>query len=101
MNKKIRRVLSKGLKGSPHETLLVLDATTGQNAVSQARQFHSDLELSGLILAKLDGTAKGGVVIAIADELGIPVQMVGLGEGIEDLSEFDAETFVRALFEED
>ena len=99
--KKIRRVLSKGLKGSPHETLLVLDATTGQNAVSQARQFHSDLELSGLILAKLDGTAKGGVVIAIADELGIPVQMVGLGEGIEDLSEFDAETFVRALFEED
>ena len=99
--KKIRRVLSKGLKGSPHETLLVLDATTGQNAVSQARQFHSDLELSGLILAKLDGTAKGGVVIAIADELGIPVQMVGLGEGIEDLSEFDAETFVRALFKED
>ena len=99
--KKIRRVLEKGLEGAPHETLLVLDATTGQNAVSQARQFHSDLGLSGLILAKLDGTAKGGVVIAIADELGIPVQMVGLGEGLEDLSDFDSETFTKALFEGD
>jgi fused signal recognition particle receptor len=98
--KKIHRVLAKGVNGAPHETLLVLDATTGQNAVAQARQFHSDLELSGLILAKLDGTAKGGVVIAIADELGIPVQMVGLGEGIDDLSDFDAEIFVKALFEE-
>ncbi len=97
--KKIRRVLSNCLDGSPHETLLVLDATTGQNAVAQARQFHSDLGITGMVLAKLDGTAKGGVVIAIADEIGLPVQMVGLGEGTGDLREFDPETFTRALFE--
>ncbi|MCZ6634836.1 MAG: signal recognition particle-docking protein FtsY [bacterium] len=98
--KKIRRVIAKAQDGAPHETLLVLDATTGQNAIAQARQFHQDLDLTGLVLAKLDSTAKGGVVIAIADELGLPVQMVGLGEGIEDLRDFDPEAFIEALFVE-
>ena len=97
--KKIRRVVAKALPGAPHETLLVLDATTGQNAVIQAKQFHSTVELTGLVLAKLDGTAKGGVVIAIADELDLPVRYVGLGEGVEDLDDFDPENFVRALFD--
>jgi len=97
--KKIRRVVDKAMPGAPHETLLVLDATTGQNAVTQAKQFHNTVELSGLVLAKLDGTAKGGVVIAIADELDLPVRFVGLGEGLEDLDDFDPETFVKALFE--
>ncbi len=97
--KKIRRVVAKALPGAPHETLLVLDATTGQNAVIQAKQFHSTVELTGLVLAKLDGTAKGGVVIAIADELDLPVRYVGLGEGVEDLHDFDPENFVRALFD--
>jgi fused signal recognition particle receptor len=97
--KKIRRVVAKALPGAPHETLLVLDATTGQNAVIQAKQFHSTVELTGLVLAKLDGTAKGGVVIAIADELDLPVRYVGLGEGLEDLDDFDPETFVQALFD--
>ena len=99
--KKIRRVLDKCLPGAPHETLLVLDATTGQNAVAQARQFHADVGVTGLVLAKLDGTARGGVVIAIADELGLPVSMVGMGEGKDDLSDFDPEAFVTALFEGD
>ena len=97
--KKIRRVVARALPGAPHETLLVLDATTGQNAVIQAKHFHSAVELTGLVLAKLDGTAKGGVVIAIADELDLPVRYVGLGEGVEDLDDFDPENFVRALFE--
>ena len=97
--KKIRRVVAKAMPGAPQETLLVLDATTGQNAVIQAKQFHSAVELTGLVLAKLDGTAKGGVVIAIADELDLPVRYVGLGEGVEDLDDFDPETFVQALFE--
>lgn len=97
--KKIRRVIDKALPGAPHETLLVLDATTGQNAVIQAKQFHSAVEVTGLVLAKLDGTAKGGVVIAIADELDLPVRFVGMGESAEDLDDFDAESFVRALFE--
>ncbi|MDE2997845.1 MAG: signal recognition particle-docking protein FtsY [Gemmatimonadota bacterium] len=97
--KKIRRVLGKCQQGAPHETLLVLDATTGQNAVAQARQFHADVGVTGLVLAKLDGTAKGGVVVAIADELGLPVSMVGVGEGEDDLSDFDPEAFVTALFE--
>ena len=97
--KKIRRVLSKNLNGAPHETLLVLDATTGQNAVAQATQFHNDIELTGLVLAKLDGTAKGGVAIAIASQLHLPVRYVGLGEDPEDLADFDPEAFARALFE--
>ncbi len=99
--KKIRRVLAKCHEGAPHEILLVLDATTGQNAVAQARQFHTDLEITGLVLAKLDGTAKGGVVIAIADELGLPVRLIGLGEGPDDYTDFDAEAFVKALFQDD
>lgn len=98
--KKIRRVIGKALEGAPHETLLVLDATTGQNAIVQARQFNAALDLTGLVLTKLDGTAKGGVVIAIADDLKLPVRMVGLGEGIDDLEDFNPETFVSALFEE-
>ncbi|MFT5367282.1 MAG: fused signal recognition particle receptor [Candidatus Latescibacterota bacterium] len=97
--KKIRRVIDKALPGAPHETLLVLDATTGQNAITQARQFHQTCELTGLILAKLDGTAKGGVVIAIADDLDLPVRFVGLGEGLDDLEDFVPENFVKALFE--
>lgn len=97
--KKIRRVIDKAMPGAPHETLLVLDATTGQNAVTQAKHFHNTVELSGLVLAKLDGTAKGGVVIAIADELDLPVRFVGLGEGLDDLDDFDPDSFVKALFE--
>lgn len=97
--KKIQRVLGKALDGAPHEVLLVIDATTGQNAVAQARQFHQDLGVTGLVLAKLDGTAKGGVVVAIAEELGLPLQMVGLGEEADDLVDFDPESFVAALFE--
>jgi fused signal recognition particle receptor len=97
--KKIRRVLGGCLDGAPHETLLVLDATTGQNALAQARQFEADLGLSGLVLAKLDGTAKGGVVVAVADELGVPVRLVGLGEGPDDLIDFDPEAYVSALLE--
>ncbi|MCE2439830.1 MAG: signal recognition particle-docking protein FtsY [Candidatus Latescibacteria bacterium] len=99
--KKIRRVLGKCLPDAPHETLLVLDATTGQNAVAQARQFHADIGITGLVLAKLDGTARGGIVIAIADELGLPVSMVGMGEGRDDLSDFEPEAFVAALFKGD
>ena len=99
--KKIHRVLGVRLPGAPHESLLVLDATTGQNAVAQARQFQADIGITGLVLAKLDGTARGGIVIAIADELGLPVRMVGLGEGRDDLSDFEPEAFVTALFEGD
>ena len=95
--KKISRVVSKAIDGAPHETLLVIDATTGQNAIEQARAFHQHLTLTGLILAKLDGTAKGGIVIAVSDELGIPVRLVGLGEGEDDLQAFDPEAFTQAL----
>lgn len=96
--KKIRRVLQKLLSGAPHETLLVLDATTGQNAVQQARQFTEAVGVTGLVLTKLDGTAKGGVVVAISRALKIPVKFIGVGEGIEDLQPFDREAFVEALF---
>ena len=95
--KKISRVISKAVEGAPHETLLVIDATTGQNAIEQARAFHQHLTLTGLILAKLDGTAKGGIVIAVSDKLDIPVRLVGLGEGENDLQEFDPMAFVEAL----
>ena len=96
--KKMKRVMDKALPGSPHETLLVLDATTGQNAVSQAKQFHEAFGVTGVVLTKLDGTAKGGVVVAIAEELGIPVKLVGVGEGLDDLEVFSAEDFVEGLF---
>lgn len=97
--KKVCRVIQKAQPDAPHETLLVLDATTGQNAIAQARQFHAALGLTGLVLTKLDGTAKGGIVIAISHSLNIPVRMVGLGEGIDDLQDFDPKAFVDALFE--
>jgi fused signal recognition particle receptor len=95
--KKVKRVVGKQRPGAPDEILLVLDATTGQNAIAQARQFHNDLGVTGLILTKLDGTAKGGIVLAIWDQLGIPITMVGIGEGIDDLREFDAGEFAEAL----
>jgi len=95
---KVRRVAAKQVHRAPHETLLVLDATTGQNGLSQARHFKEAVEVSGVVLAKLDGTAKGGVVFAIARELSLPIRFVGTGEGMEDLAEFDASTFVEGLF---
>ena len=98
--KKISRVVGRELPGAPHETWLVLDATTGQNALSQAKVFGESATLTGVVLAKLDGTAKGGVVVAIAERLKLPVRFVGLGEGLEDLRPFDAREFVNALFSE-
>jgi fused signal recognition particle receptor len=95
---KIARVLGREVPGAPHETLLVLDANTGQNALSQARLFTAATRVTGLVLTKLDGTAKGGVLVGLADELGIPVQFVGVGEAVEDLRAFDAREFVDALF---
>ena len=85
---------------APHETLLVIDASTGQNALSQARQFAEAVSVSGLILTKLDGTAKGGIIFAIAESLGIPIRYVGVGEGLDDLRDFDAHDFVDALLEQ-
>jgi fused signal recognition particle receptor len=98
---KIRRVASRNVPGAPHEVLLVLDATTGQNAVTQAKKFSDCVGLTGLFLAKLDGTAKGGVVVAIWNEIKIPVKYVGVGEGIDDILPFDPESFVDALFPQD
>ncbi len=97
--KKIARVIGRELPGAPHETWLVLDANTGQNALSQAKLFGDSVPLTGVVLAKLDSTAKGGVVIAIAEKLKVPVRFVGLGEGLDDLREFDAREFVEGLFE--
>ncbi len=96
--KKIRRVCGKAEPGSPHEVILVLDATTGQNAVNQARIFNEALNVDGIALTKLDGTAKGGIIIAIAREFSIPVKLVGVGEAEEDLQDFSAGGFVEALF---
>ncbi len=98
--KKIHRVIAKQVTGAPQETVLVLDATTGQNALSQAKYFKDAVDVDGIFLAKLDGTAKGGIVFAIATELGIPIRYVGTGEGLDDLAEFDAEEFVAGLFKE-
>jgi fused signal recognition particle receptor len=95
---KVARVVGKAQPGAPHETLLVLDANTGQNAIRQAQEFGRAIGVTSLILAKLDGTAKGGVVLGIAAEVGLPVRWVGLGEGCADLVEFDPEAFVRELF---
>ena len=94
---KISRVIDRELPGCSRETLLVLDATTGQNGLIQARQFREAAGVTGIVLTKLDGTAKGGITVAIADALQIPVKYVGLGEGIEDLRPFDAGAFVQAL----
>jgi fused signal recognition particle receptor len=98
--KKIKRVLQKQLPEAPHEILLVLDATTGQNGIVQARQFTQTLGITGLILTKLDGTAKGGIAFSVSNELGVPVRYVGVGEEIDDLQPFDEKAFVDALFEE-
>ncbi|HEV8243371.1 MAG TPA: signal recognition particle-docking protein FtsY [Nitrospirales bacterium] len=95
--RKITRTLAKAMPGAPHEVLLVLDATVGQNGLAQARQFHEALGVTGVVLTKLDGTAKGGIVLAIAGELGLPVQYIGVGEGVDDLQAFDPESFVEAL----
>jgi len=97
--KKIRRSIAKKLPDAPHDIFLVLDATTGQNAVSQARLFHEALHVTGIILTKLDGTAKGGIVISIANTFDIPIRYIGIGESIDDLQTFDSELFVRALIE--
>ncbi len=99
--KKIFRTAGKKLPGAPHEVLLVLDATTGQNALSQARIFHEAVGISGIVLTKMDGTAKGGVALAVAHETGLPLRYIGLGEGLEDLRPFDAEAFVAAILGED
>ncbi len=96
---KIHRVLGKQIPEAPHEVLLVLDATTGQNGISQAKHFTDAVKCTGIVLAKLDGTAKGGVVVAIRQQVGLPVKFVGVGEQMEDLAEFDADSFVDAMFE--
>ncbi len=97
---KVRRVVGKAMEGAPHETWLVLDSTSGQNAIAQAQIFTQAMQVTGLVLTKLDGTAKGGVIIGIADELKIPVRFIGVGEGVDDLRPFDAEEFATALFED-
>ena len=96
--KKLRRVAAKAMPGAPHETWMVLDATTGQNAISQAKTFKADMEITGIVLTKLDGSAKGGVVLGICDELKVPVRFVGVGEKIADLRPFDPSAFVDALY---
>ncbi|HEY1559168.1 MAG TPA: signal recognition particle-docking protein FtsY [Kofleriaceae bacterium] len=98
--KKVRRVCDKAMPGSPHETWMVLDATTGQNAISQAKTFKAEMEITGIVLTKLDGSAKGGVVLGICDELRLPVRFVGIGEKIGDLRPFDPGAFVAALYED-
>ena len=96
--KKVRRVVDREIPGAPHETLLVLDATTGQNALIQARTFQAAVDVSGIALTKLDGTAKGGIVVAISSQLDLPIRLIGVGEGVADLRPFDADEFVAALF---
>lgn len=96
--KKMKRIMGRELPGAPHEVLLVLDATTGQNAIAQAKMFRDEIGVTGLILTKLDGTSKGGVVVRIAKELGIPLRYIGVGEQLDDLRPFRAEEFVEALF---
>jgi fused signal recognition particle receptor len=96
---KICRVIEKKLEGAPHEVLQVLDATTGQNAILQARAFHEAMTVTGLVLTKLDGTARGGVVFSILEQIGLPVKYIGVGEALEDLQPFDPEDFVEALFD--
>jgi len=97
--KKIYRVLGKAVPSAPHEVLLVLDASTGQNALNQAEQFKAVVDVTGIVVTKLDGTAKGGMVLTIQKRLGLPVRFIGLGEGLDDLKPFESDTFVEALFE--
>ncbi|MDQ5939806.1 MAG: fused signal recognition particle receptor, partial [Pseudomonadota bacterium] len=99
--KKVKRIMAKLDDTAPHEVLLVLDAGTGQNAISQTKLFNEAVSLTGLTLTKLDGTAKGGVIFALAKQFGLPIRFIGIGEGIEDLQDFDAESFVNALFIKD
>src|SRR5690606_37286032 len=96
--KKVQRVTARAHPAAPHEVLLVLDATTGQNGLQQARKFTEALQVTGIVLTKLDGTAKGGVAIRIPRELGIPIKFIGVGEAIEDLQPFDPRSFIDALF---
>jgi fused signal recognition particle receptor len=96
---KVRRVIEKQIEGAPHETLLTVDATTGQNGLRQAKLFQEAVEVTGIVLTKLDGTAKGGIALAIAEELGLPVKLIGIGEALEDLRPFDADDYARALLE--
>jgi len=94
----VHRVMDRKLPGAPHETLLVLDATTGMNALNQAQEFHKAVPLSGLVVTKLDGTSKGGMVVAIQKELGLPIKFIGLGEQPDDLQPFDPKQFAEAMF---
>ena len=94
---KVRRVIAKQMPDAPHETLMTVDATTGQNGVRQAKLFGEAVGVTGIVLTKLDGTAKGGIALAIANELGIPVKLIGIGEQLEDLRPFDADDFAKAL----
>jgi fused signal recognition particle receptor len=96
---KIQRVMRKEISSAPHEVLLVLDGNTGQNAIRQAQEFKKAVAVTGIVLSKLDGTARGGVVLGIAQEVGLPVRYVGLGEPLDDIADFDASEFIRALFE--
>jgi fused signal recognition particle receptor len=96
--KKVRRIIGRECSGAPHESLLVLDATTGQNAISQAMFFHEAIGVTGIALTKLDGTAKGGIIVGITQEMNIPIRYIGVGEGVDDLKEFNASEFVQALF---
>ncbi len=96
---KMKRTAAKLVPGAPHDVLLVMDATTGQNGLSQAREFTSAVGVTGIVLTKLDGTAKGGIVVAIVRELGLPIRFVGIGEKIQDLVPFDPQTFVNSLFD--
>lgn len=97
--KKINRVMKKSIPEAPHESLLILDATTGQNAVRQAQLFNEAVGLTGVVVTKLDGTAKGGVIFAIKKEIGVPIKLIGIGEGVEDLKDFNPKEFVNALFD--
>ena len=97
---KIHRIVTKLIPGAPHEVLLVLDAVTGQNAITQAEMFKKTIHCTGIILAKLDGTAKRGAIFAIKQKLGLPVRFIGVGEKLEDLEPFDPDTYVEALFAE-
>jgi fused signal recognition particle receptor len=96
--KKVKRIVGRECPGAPHEVLLILDATTGQNAISQAKLFNEAIGVTGIALTKLDGTAKGGIIVGITEELNIPIRYIGVGEGIDDLKEFNASEFVQALF---
>jgi len=96
--KKVKRIIARECPGAPHEVLLVLDATTGQNAISQAKLFNEAIGVTGITITKLDGTAKGGIIVGITDELKIPIRYIGVGEGMDDLREFNASEFVQALF---